>query len=172
MWTRMSSLFRKPGPDAQHELFKDQKPSHASSYFPFNSIVPSTFHGSWIYWAISMLDSLAQPSSEILVNILASRNMLAKAGEGDRVIKTKMVRGFFFLSSSIDSHMYLSCLSQSTYLLANTKAERHKEDDAQVPSTRVKKGTMSGSLLLSVARAQLASVPCVPCHCIYIDNLG
>src|ERR1700678_3208611 len=104
---------------------------HASSYFPFNSIVPSTFHGSWIYWTISMLDSLAQPSSEILVNVLASRNMLAKAGERDYVIKTKMVRGFFFLSSSIDSHMYLSCLSRSTYLLANAKAERHKEHNAQ-----------------------------------------
>ena len=59
--------------------------------------------------------------------------MLAKAGEGDRVIRTKMVRVFCLLHSYLVFlilHPTLSLPSQNIYSLANAKAERHKEDDA------------------------------------------
>ena len=67
------------------------------------------------------------------------RNMLAKAGEGDRVIRTKMVRISFsliFFKVIGFSHIIipLSFPSQNIYSLANAKAERHKEDDCTCTS--------------------------------------
>ena len=58
--------------------------------------------------------------------------MLAKAGEGDRVIRTKMVRIPFFIV--IGFLIYILPHSQNIYLLANGRAERHKDDDCTCTS--------------------------------------
>ena len=59
--------------------------------------------------------------------------MLAKAGEGDRVIKTKMVRvPFFDFLHSIGFlilHPFSLYSSQNICSVANARVERHKEDD-------------------------------------------
>ena len=57
--------------------------------------------------------------------------MLAKAGEGDRAIKTKMVQ-LSLSMFSFSSVLILYPSSQNIYSLANAKAERLKEDDYQL----------------------------------------
>ena len=56
--------------------------------------------------------------------------MLAKAGEGDRVIKTKMVkRTFFFCLFFVFFSHTFALPSRNIYLLVNAKLEKHKEDE-------------------------------------------